>query len=97
MAAAGGPLPSLFIHVLGPEGMAGQYDGPPGRGLWPPNQWREGLIVGERHALQLNRPFNPTTDTVQIGLYWPETGERLPVLDARGNPAGDAVIVTPEP
>lgn len=97
MAAAGDSLPSLFIHVLGPEGMAAQYDGPPGRGLWPPDQWQEGIIVGERHELQLNRPFNPTTDTVQIGLYWPETGERLPVLNARGNPAGDAVIVTPEP
>ena len=97
MGAAGSLLPSLFIHVLGPEGMAGQYDGPLGRGLWPADQWREGLVVGERHALQLNRPFNPATDTVQIGLYWPETGERLPVLDARGNPAGDAVIIAPEP
>jgi len=94
---ARGPLPSLFIHVLGPEGMAGQYDGPLGRGLWPTDQWREGLVVGESHALQLNRPFNPATDTVQFGLYWPETGERLPVLDARGNPAGDAVIIAPEP
>ncbi|HRN68217.1 MAG TPA: glycosyltransferase family 39 protein, partial [Promineifilum sp.] len=96
-SAAAGPVPTQFIHILGPEGMLAQYDGPPGRGLWPPDRWQAGIVVGEHHELHLNRPFNPATDSIEIGLYWAETGERLPVLDARGNPAGDAVIVSPAP
>ena len=96
-AAADGPLPALFIHVIGPNGALAQYDGPLGRGLWPPALWGEGIMAIESHELQLSRPYDPATDSVQIGLYWAETGERLPVRDARGNPAGDVVIVSPEP
>jgi hypothetical protein len=90
-------LPTLFIHVLGPEGTLAQYDGPLGRGLWPASLWREGINAGERHELQLSRAYDPASDSVQIGLYWADTGERLPVRDARGNPAGDVLTITPEP
>jgi len=90
-----GPPPNLFIHVVGPEGMLGQYDGPLARGLWPTGSWRPGIALGERHTLRLNRPYDPATDSVRIGLYWAETGERLPVLDAGGLPIDDQVIVGP--
>ena len=89
--------PSLFIHVLGPEGPLAQYDGPLAWGLWPAGNWREGIIVGERHELRINRPYDSVTDSVQIGLYWPDTGQRLPVRDARGEPAGDVVTIQPAP
>ena len=96
-AAASDQLPSLFIHVRGPEGMLAQYDGPLAGGLWPPGLWLAGVVAGEQHELRLSRPYDPATDSIQIGLYWAGTGERLPVRDARGNPAGDAWYITPEP
>lgn len=92
-AAEGSPI--LFIHAVGPEGIIGQYDGPIAHGLWPGNNWRPGVAVGERHTLQLNRPYDPATDSVRIGLYWVDTGERLPTLDAGGRPVGDQVIIRP--
>lgn len=88
-------LPSLFVHVIGPEGIIGQYDGPIAHGLWPGDNWRPNVIVGERHTLQLNRPYDPATDSVRIGLYWVDTGERLPTLDAGGRPVDDQVIIRP--
>jgi len=91
----GGPLPQVFIHVVGPEGLLAQHDGPPADGLWPAGGWRPGLAVGERHTLRLPRPFDAMRDQVQIGLYWPDTGERLPVVDARGQ-TDDKVVIRPE-
>ena len=90
------PLPQLFIHVIGPEGTLAQYDGALGRGLWPATGWRPLLRVGERHTLALPRPFDPTTDTVVVGLYEPATGRRLPLLDGEGATLGDAFIVPVE-
>ena len=89
--------PTVFIHVIGPEGMLAQYDGPLGRGLWPAAGWQPGIIVGERHILSMNRPYDSDTDSVQVGLYWPDTGTRLPVLDARGDPVDDKIILQPTP
>jgi len=90
-------LPNVFIHVVGPEGMLAQYDGPVGRGLWPPAAWRPGLAVAENHRLTLPRPFDPASDTLQFGLYWPDTGQRLPLLDAAGAVMDDKVTIRPQP
>lgn len=95
--ADGGRLPNVFIHAVGPEGVLAQYDGPIGWGLWPGDGWRPGLAIGERHSLQLPRPFDPAGDQIQIGLYWTDTSERLPVLDAQGQAVDDKVTVRPGP
>jgi 4-amino-4-deoxy-L-arabinose transferase-like glycosyltransferase len=88
-------LPNLFIHVVGPEGMLAQYDGPLGGNLWPAALWQPGLSVGESHVLSLARPFDPSRDEVRVGLYWPDTGERLMVVDELGAAVDDRVIVRP--
>ena len=87
------PLPQLFIHVLGPEGVLAQHDGAIGHGLWPAAGWRPLLRVGERHTLALPRPFDPATDTVAAGLYDPTTGRRRPLRQADGATAGDAFVL----
>lgn len=94
---AGGRLPNLFVHVVRPEGVVTQYDGPLGWGLWPVEGWRPGVTIGERHRLQLPRPFDPAGDQIQIGLYWADTNERLPVLDAQGQANDDKIILWPGP
>jgi len=89
------PLPQLFIHVTGPEGLLAQHDGALGRGLWPTAGWRPLLRVGERHTLALPRPFDPATDSVAVGLYDPATGGRLPLLGSDGATLGDTFALPP--
>jgi 4-amino-4-deoxy-L-arabinose transferase-like glycosyltransferase len=89
-------LPNLFIHVVGPEGIIGQHDGPLGDGLWPASLWQPGLVIGERHTIPLSRPFDPAQDQVQLGLYRLETGERLPVVDEGSAVIDDHVILSPD-
>jgi 4-amino-4-deoxy-L-arabinose transferase-like glycosyltransferase len=88
-------MPNVFIHVVGPEGMLAQHDGPLAGGLWPAGQWRPGLSVGESHNLLLPRPFDPEGDSVRVGLYWPDSGERLPVVDERGAAVDDQIVIRP--
>jgi 4-amino-4-deoxy-L-arabinose transferase-like glycosyltransferase len=88
-------LPNLFIHISDPSGIIAQYDGPLAGGLWPGAWWQPGLSVDEQLAVELPIPFDPAQHQVTIGLYWPETGERLPVLDARGRPVDDRLIIQP--
>jgi len=84
--------PQVFIHVLGPEGMLAQHDGTIGGGLWPAANWQPLLRIDERHTLALSRPFQPAQDRIEIGLYDPATGQRLPLLGA----SGDVVVLTPD-
>lgn len=91
------PLPQVFVHVLGPEGMLAQYDGPIAFGQWPAPLWRPLLRIGERHTLALMRAYNPASDRIEIGLYWPDSGARLPLRAAGGRPSGDALVIAPEP
>ncbi len=91
------PLPQVFVHVLGPEGMLAQYDGPIAFGQWPAPLWRPLLRIGERHTLALMRAYDPASDRIEIGLYWPDSGARLPLRAAGGRPSGDALVIAPEP
>jgi 4-amino-4-deoxy-L-arabinose transferase-like glycosyltransferase len=88
-------LPNLFIHVSGPAGILAQYDGPLAGGHWPLASWQSGLLLDEQHTVSLPIPFDPAQHEVTIGLYWPDTGQRLTVMDARGRPAGDGLIIQP--
>ena len=89
------PLPQVFVHVLGPEGMAAQYDGPIAFGQWPAAAWQPLLRVGERHTLTLPRPYDPARDRIEIGLYRPDGGERLPLRDAAGQVVDDRLVIQP--
>ena len=91
---AGQPAPQMFIHVVGPEGILAQVDGPIAAGLWP-GDWPPLLRLGERHTLALPRPFVSGQDRVEIGLYTPADGQRLPLLGADGAPRGDVFVVAP--
>jgi hypothetical protein len=74
---------TIFIHLLDPQGnLAAQFDGPPAAGVYPTNLWDPGEIIADEHLLQ---GLPKGHYTVQIGLYRPETGERLP---AAGSPDG---------
>jgi len=67
---------TIFVHLLDPAGqLAGQADGPPANGAYPTSLWDPGEIIVDPHAL----PELPAGRyRIQLGLYRPDTGERLP-------------------
>lgn len=82
---------TLFLHILdSADNIVAQIDQPPGNGENPTSLWDEGEIVTDSLTLPATPP---NTYRIEIGLYDPATGERLPVSDAKGNPAGDHMIL----
>ena len=80
---------TVFVHVLDAQGhLLGQQDQEPAGGADPTSLWQDELVV-DRHpfkSLVLSPAFR-----IEIGLYLPENGSRLPAIDARGNPLGDHI------
>jgi hypothetical protein len=68
---------TVFVHILNPAGhLVAQADAPPAAGAYPTSLWDAGEIVASEHPLP---SLPPGAYTMQIGLYNPATGERLPV------------------
>jgi uncharacterized membrane protein len=89
---------TVFVHVVepGPQGdtrIWGQRDAPPDNGAYPTRRWAAGEVVADpvRVSLPLDVPVGPLE--VVVGMYRPDTGQRLPVLDAQGQPVDDKIIL----
>jgi hypothetical protein len=89
---------TVFVHVIEPgsQGDAriwGQRDAPPDNGAYPTRRWAAGEVVADpvRVSLPLDVPVGPLE--VVVGMYHPGTGQRLPVLDAQGQPVDDKIIL----
>jgi hypothetical protein len=81
---------SVFIHVYADPAAppVAQQDGEPGGGLRPTVDWSAGERVADNHGVLLPADLPPGVYTVQVGLYNPFTGARLPVT-VGGQAAGD--------
>ncbi|MEM7347770.1 MAG: hypothetical protein AAF485_26350, partial [Chloroflexota bacterium] len=69
---------TVFVQILGPQGtVVGQHDSIPA-GYLETNQWLPQEIVTDRHQIDF-----PTEELGEyrliVGMYQPETGERLPI------------------
>jgi hypothetical protein len=84
-----------FVHVIGPAGLIAQDDAPPAQGYWPPVWWQPGLVIHDRHVVTLPAAYDDSRHQVRVGLYTTDTGTRLPVLDANGEPVNDVWILQP--
>ncbi len=100
------PVPedyTLFIHLVDSQNrMLYQYDGIPYQGRHPPRQWRAGEVFADHYeilpepgaAAFLSGEITDTLASLTLGFYpvlRPQ--ERQPVLDARGEPVGDRVLL----
>jgi 4-amino-4-deoxy-L-arabinose transferase-like glycosyltransferase len=91
------PVPvgyQVFVHLSSPTGPVAQADGVPVCWTFPTDRWQAGQIVADPHAINIPADLPPGDYTVEIGLYLPDTFERLNVLDVAGNPAGVSVGLT---
>jgi hypothetical protein len=73
---------TAFVHLVDGQGhIRGQRDGQPGGGDWPTTGWARGEILADVYELAVSPDAPPGSYTLEIGLYDPESGSRLPVLD----------------
>lgn len=93
-----------FVHLLGEHDLViAQRDGVPCMGGCPIRAWPPGEIVADRTLLALpEATYAPDQAVLEVGLYSPEDGQRLPVYDASGQMVGDnarfgTVTVQPNP
>jgi hypothetical protein len=62
-------------------------------GTRPTSTWRIGEVVVDSYAIVLDQQSPPGRYAVEVGLYEPATGERLPVLDEQGRSAADHLVL----
>jgi hypothetical protein len=75
-----------FIHIRQHGEIIAQADGDPLGNLFPFDQWQPGEEVSEERKLA----FQPQgAYSITVGIWNPQTGERLPAVDAGGNPLPD--------
>jgi hypothetical protein len=84
----------VFTHLESDSGPIAQADGIPACWRYPTDLWRPGQIIADQHAILIPPDIPPGLYPLQVGLYLPDTFERLDVLDGAGNPAGVSVTLT---
>ena len=83
----GDEVPSLnvFTHVLdGSWQLVANHDSIPGNGIHPTPSWMPGMTVVDTHTIQLPPDLPAGSYEVRVGLYDPESGERLSVVGGDG-------------
>lgn len=91
------PIPTsyqVFTHLEGVSGPVAQSDGVPVCWTYPTDAWRPGQIIADQHAIVLSPDVPPGNYPLEVGLYLPDTFNRLDLLDIAGNPAGTSVTLT---
>jgi hypothetical protein len=84
----------VFTHLLGPDGkLWGQQDNVPVQGTYPTTAWLPGEVVEDAYAIKVLAGAPSAQYALEIGMYDPTTGDRLPVLDAERQPADNRVLV----
>jgi len=83
-----------FVHVSGQDGLVGQSDSKPSQGNWPTEYWPVGVLVRDRHTIDLDQAYNNSDHEITVGLFEQSSRERLPLLDARGLVLGDVWTIS---
>jgi hypothetical protein len=87
-----------FVHLESaggdPPGVWGQSNGTPACGLSPTRNWKAGHVVVDRRIFTIKPDTPPGDYAILTGMYLPESGTRLDVRDAAGNPAGNSARLT---
>lgn len=78
-AAGTPPQPyTVFTHLLDASGRyIGGHDGPPAGGERPTTGWTAGEYIVDQHALALEETAYRGPARIEIGLYDPQTGQRV--------------------
>lgn len=85
---------TVFIHLEDREGqLVAQGDGQPVEELYPTNYWRVGDTIRDIHSLAMPPDLPPGRYRLVIGMYFPQTMDRLSIREEDGTPIEDALIL----
>jgi uncharacterized membrane protein len=85
---------TVFVHAVGPDGeIWAQRDTRPDSGSYPSSRWAVGEVIADPIRVPLPPEFPPDLLEVVVGMYRPDTSQRLPVLNAGGQPVDDKVVL----
>ncbi|NLF11061.1 MAG: hypothetical protein GX597_04665 [Anaerolineaceae bacterium] len=87
----------VFVHVVGQDGQRlAPADGPPlsgPAGALPIDHWPVGETLPDRRLLPLPADLPPGLYRLEVGLYDPATGDRMPVVAGEGHVVESALIL----
>jgi mannosyltransferase len=87
----------VFVHLLdGQEQRIAQSDGQPALWTRPTSSWQPGEVIEDRHGLSLPASLPAGDYQLIVGLYLPESGQRLATGDGKSFASLGLVRVTPE-
>jgi hypothetical protein len=85
----------VFTHILDERShIVGQRDAEPVGGARLTSTWKEGDVIADNYGVLVLPGTPPGEHQLEIGMYSPETGERLPVL-ADEEPVGERILLQP--
>ncbi len=87
---------TFFAHLVDTSGrnVAG-VDTPPRKGKAPTTQWLADQTHVEAFVIPVPREATPGAYRLELGMYESATQQRLAITDARGQPAGTALVIAP--
>ncbi len=81
---------SSFAHLLDRQNtVVGQYDGFD----VPPYHWEPGAVIAQIYRFPVGQDAQPGPHWLEVGLYNPQTMERVPVVDDDGAPVSDRLLL----
>jgi hypothetical protein len=86
---------TVFTHLLDANGQLwAQKDNPPVRGSYPTTEWRVGEMVVDKYDIVIPLDAPSGHYELEVGLYDATTGQRLPLLDKRGQKQNERVLLS---
>jgi hypothetical protein len=84
---------SVFVHLddLRPNYISWSLSEERSPADMPTSGWTPGFYVSDGHVLTISPETPPGMYVLRVGLYRPDTGERLPVLDEEGVVVSDSI------
>ena len=84
----------VFVHLVDSNGqLVSSHDGIPGNGRFPTRAWQPGITIPDTHTILLPPDMPNGEYTLKVGLYDPDTGQRLAATAADGTIPGDSSIL----
>jgi hypothetical protein len=85
----------VFCHLVSKDRqLVGQRDDLPVHGARPTYTWREGELIEDEYKIRLDRDVSPGEYELSIGMYDPDSMERLPAYNAAGERmVNDRIVV----
>jgi len=85
---------TVFVHILDSENkVRGQRDSLPGGGTLPTTGWLANEVIADQYQAPVQPDAPSGQYVIEIGMYQAETGQRLPVINQKGQVVNDRILL----